>query len=73
MEEILKSSGFKLITSTCIDGKLVKTWTKTICSNKYEVKVYPQKNSFAIFHQEKSFTSGTESDLMRRLINYKLV
>jgi hypothetical protein len=73
MEEILKSSGFRLIQSTCLDGKVVKTWTKTIKSNRYEVKVYPLKNSFAIFHQEKSFTSGTETELLQRLTNYKLI
>ncbi len=73
MDEILKSNGFTLIRSTCFNGKVAKTYTKTIKDKRYEVKVYPQVNSFTIFDQGKSITSGTENELLQRLTKYKFI
>lgn len=73
MEEILKSSGFTLKKSEFIDGKFRKIWCKIVYGRQYDVNIYPHTKEWKMIYSEKVIATGTESNLIYKLINYSLV
>ncbi|HEY5592138.1 MAG TPA: hypothetical protein VIK55_14125 [Paludibacter sp.] len=73
MEEILKNSGFTLKKSEFINGKFKKVWYKISYGRSYEINVYPQTKEWKLLYSEKVIATGTESNLIYKLIDYSLV
>lgn len=73
MEKTLKNSGFTLKKSEFIDGKFRKIWYKIVCGRQYNINLYPQTKEWKLIYSEKEIVSGTEANLIYKLIDYSLV